>query len=424
MALVILNQANSFSSAHDDLVYVVNESSLYSSTNFKYVCDIYIGGVYIARLKTFPNPSSHYGIFNIGNIVRNYVDSNLNPTLGMVYVQTLSNIYAKVQCKFGYEYGVPLVLTTNVTNSGMASFYNSYNTRLYPPYYTSIGFKMDTFATNRPVINKAKYPLSASINSVTNSIMVPYFYITGCTTMSESYLKIKLQKKLLNGTIVSHPEILILSIVGYPDGNMYQLDVSPGAINFQSQNAALGIFIDSNVQSYYVQIVYNNDGCDPEISSGILQFDMYCEPRYETFNLIWLNQYGGYDSFEFSKVSRRGYDINKKTFKKLGYKISSAGVYQKWTGSTKADDIVTYSSQFKERILLNSDLINEATYAWLAELILSPSVYLQSNTGGLTYLTPVTIKDTTYDFKKLNTDRNFNFSLNIEYGDLLNTQYR
>jgi len=420
MALVILDTPTFYDSAHGDLVYVVNESSLYSSTNFKYVCDIYIGGVYTARLKTFPNPSSHYGIFNIGNIVRNYVDSNLNPTLGGVYVQRFDNHRAKIQCKFGYEYGVPLVLTTNVTNDSERWFYNSYDKRLLVNQSSVLTNVQSEIASNRPIVNKALYPSTPT--AVANSIMMPFFYGTPCPTTNSNYIKIRLQKKLLNDTIVSYTDVGALNpIIGSPEGYLYQLDVCPGAINNIFNASGQGYPIDANVKSYYVRIVYMGDDCDPALNTTLYQFDMYCEPRYDINTLVWLNQYGGYDSFDFSKVSRRGYDLDKKSFKKLGYTISSAGLYQTWTGYTKNDDVVTYSSKFKERLLLNSDLINEATYTWLNELIISSSVYIQTYSG---LLIPITIKDTTYDFKKLNTDRNFNFSLNIEYGDLLNTQYR
>jgi hypothetical protein len=93
MALVISNFPVTYSSANDDLVCTCLESSLYTQTNFKYICDVYIGGVKVAQLKSFPNPATNYGVFNIGNVVRNYVNSNLTylPFTAGIRVDIFSN---------------------------------------------------------------------------------------------------------------------------------------------------------------------------------------------------------------------------------------------------------------------------------------------------------------------------------------------
>jgi hypothetical protein len=101
-----------------------------------------------------------------------------------------------------------------------------------------------------------------------------------------------------------------------------------------------------------------------------------------------------------------------------------------FSGQIGNDNKPTYNVNFKESRILNSDIIDEKTYKWLNELLVSPLVYMQydeknySNDQSVANLIPITITDSTFNFKTKAVERQFNLTLKIEFGDTLNAQYR
>lgn len=390
MAIVINNTPQDYSSAHGDLVYTVYESTKGTDPstyiNYKYVCDVYIGGVMIVRLKALPNPINKRGIFNIGMIVRNYVNALFNPTLNVVKAQELTSYYASVQCKFGEEYGVTPVLTTNMTVDSVRNFYNHYNGRLVGGYTILPGY-LDTFASNRSTATNVQ------LNG--GQAFIPYFP----TTTNAITLNIKSYDS--SGTQIASNNITIT-----PSGANYlqQLNLAPSAIN-----AAVSGAIPANTNYYTATI-----------GAKTLRFNIYCEPRYNPYTLHFLNQLGGYDSFEFPKSSKKSIDITKKNFIQLGYIINSDGSMSYYNGTVLNDNKIVYYGDSVESKILNTDYITEGTYTWLGELLRSPQVYLEQSG----YFIPVMITDNKFEYKTRAVDRLFNMTLNIQFGDDQNVQYR
>ncbi len=69
---------------------------------------------------------------------------------------------------------------------------------------------------------------------------------------------------------------------------------------------------------------------------------------------------------------------------------------------------------------LNSDLLTDAEYIWLQDLILSPMVYIEDSG----YFFPCVITDNDYEPKKYINDDLSNLVINIEFGKQQNAQYR
>jgi hypothetical protein len=404
MAMTLLSVPESFDSAHGDLVYVAYNSSNYTQQNYKYICDIYIGGTLITTLKAYPNPATGHGIFNIGNVVRNYVSSQFAPDLTKnVWVQNYASYFASVQCKIGEEYGVPIVATTNLYLDDTRFFGNNYNGRLVGVYSNLIPY-LNSWATNRPT--------NTNVLLGSNVVMMPILrtYIDVCSNQ----VTLNVSVTSLSGTTTTNSKVLTTFTLA--SNQMNQFNVSPQAIN----NEIGSSIITSNTKYYQVYFTLKDTECNT-ITLPTKRFYIYCESRYTPLTLIWLNKQGGYDSYDFSKVSKKAYDIDKKTYTQLNYKInSSTGVMSYYNQTTLNDNMVTYSGTFKERLVANTDIIDEATYAWLGELVNSPAIYLQSGT----YFIPMIIKNTSFDFKTKVVDRQFNLQLNLEYGDVLNVQYR
>lgn len=420
MALVISNFPALYSSANDDLVCTCIESALYSQTNFKYICDVYIGGVRVAQLKSFPNPVSFYGVFNIGNVVRNYVNSNLTylPFTAGIRVDIFTKHTILVECKFGYEYGTNVAQFLNIETR--SSYYsNSYNKRRVFNITTkpTMSYKKDLFATNRPAVRTNIFLPESNMPSA--PVLIPLYTIPVYPSSPQNLVfRVNIYRKDGTYTLSS----AITSVNARIDYTMTQYDVSP-----RSLNAALGsTFIDDNT-------LYYNVFTSIQFSAGQFydattpNFYPYCESKYEVFTLVWLNQYGGYDSYQFSKKSKRSYASEKKSFERIPYMINPSNGkmdYVQMSGSTSSsvfvESQIVYDSKFKESMSLNTDIIDEATYDWLSELIISPSVFVMIDSA----FVPVMLKETNYDFKKRVNDKVFNLTVNIDFQQQMNTQYR
>ena len=105
MAITINSTPALYSSLHSALYFVVTSTNT-GQTNFKYVCDIYVDGNLVTRLKSFPQPSSTKGIFNVAPIIRNYWNSYFKPNISTYSAipYSGSDIYVDYEIKFGEEY--------------------------------------------------------------------------------------------------------------------------------------------------------------------------------------------------------------------------------------------------------------------------------------------------------------------------------
>mgnify|MGYP003328950637 CR=1 FL=1 len=184
---------------------------------------------------------------------------------------------------------------------------------------------------------------------------------------------------------------------------------------------------DRGVYSYTISMRGQNDE-DGSITSREIEYILTCEPKYNPYTLIWLNKLGGYDSFDFTKVNKRSFEFEKKSYNQLPYTILTDnythpyanGQMTYFNNRSLNENKIVYNSTYSEKLTLNTDIIDEATYKWLFELVISPKIFLYEN--GM--LIPIYIKDTNYELKTRVNDKVFNLTLNLEYSDNINTQYR
>lgn len=398
MSLTLFNTPGSYFSANGDLIFTIKEDvKPYDSTtypDYKYVCDVYIDSSLIVRLRSFPHPTSKIGVFDISNIVRDYVDANFNPSLLNMRSQQQGEeeFFVNVTCNFGEEYS--FVTYTNLLIDSQRTYFNHYNTRLNSvspstilTSYLDKALTARSYAT--PVDRGARF------------CFIPFLP----TDTSDVTLVVKSYNTLgLIGTL-SQPYT--------PSGaNVQQVfNVAPYAINLLSP-----LFISDYIDYYTVEFTTTNI-----IDDSLYRFDLKCEAKYEVFTLHFLNRFGGFESREFNKVSRKTIDIEKSNFGLPGYLFDVSG-FVKYGNSNNViyDTQKTYAVEWKEKMVLNTDILTDAEYRWLADIVLSPMVYIEMES----YFIPVSLTANNYDFKKSINDKLTNLTINIEFGDRFNTQFR
>lgn len=386
--MTISQTPGTYYSAHDPLMFVVYDSHAADPTtytNYKYVCDIYIGGVLITRQKAVPLPTSNRGVFNISPVVRAYVQATFSPASG-ISAQALGSgeFFIEVQCKFGEEYA-----DTTYTNSVVDTarvYYNHYNGRLVNAT-SALTDKANKVASNR---------CDTTIKLVSGRHFLSYF------PSASGNVTVETKTYDYSNTIVS----TVSDSVAMTALTLKIIDVSPVTLN--SVHASL---ISDTTKYYTVKVG----------STSIYRFDLACQPKYTSYTLHFLNQYGGFDSYEFRMVSRKEINVEKKEYNQNSYRVSDSGTLSFYDSNNVYHEQRTpYAVKYKEKLKLTTDFLSDDEYTWLADLIKSPMVYLEDSG----YFVPVIINQSSYEYKKRINDKLTPLVLDIEYGQDQNTQFR
>lgn len=387
MALAILNSPATYSSVHGELIFTVYNADNLSQPGYKYICDVYVGGVNIFRSKKFPDPTTNIGVFKVGAAIRNYLSQQLNPTAAALRSQEIgaNAFFVDAVCQFGEEYD--LTLYSNLLTDSTRRYYNHYNGRVVNGQ-TVLSTLTNKVLSNRPYENKVGLTDAFSF--------LPYFPTT--TTA------IPIQVKTYNeaGLVATNNT----TITPTAANNMQLLNVAPVGIN-----AVFSGVITSATTYYTIQIG----------STSIYKFTLKCENIHTPYVLHFMNQYGAFESKNFNKLSRRKFNVEKKEFTQSPLRVNESGVVSYTTSNNVGYDTRTvYASRFGESLLLSTDILKDAEYTWLKELVFSPIVYIQEGN----YLTPITITETDYEQRKRVNDRLTGLQINAVYGEQYNAQFR
>ncbi len=370
MALSILSYPSDTSSVTNEMLFVINEATKANDEvtypDYKYVLDVYVDSTIVARIKVNPDPVNRFGIFNISDILRDYV-----PSYGFDISSDKVDYDVRLayQVKLGEEYD-GTTYTNQVIDSERYCF-RSYAAR---PYLSS-AVLANGLASNMPsTINSLGYPVTHNI--------FPYFSnVSGISDLSVTY------KNDAGETVDS--------------GSFGNSDFVANKIR------------QFNVQSSVLDASY-------ALLTGpfSLRINYICS-KYPVQTLVWLNPYGAYESQTFGLVSKKSIEIEKKSFEKLNYQINASGEVSYSTGGVFYGGKRDYNKRVKTRYSLTSHLLNEDEYSWLADLFISPEVYILYNE----YWIPVSIERNNYDYNTYQNSRLTPLQFDVEFSDQYNSQY-
>lgn len=377
MAITINSQPEDFGSFHDDM-WVVATSTNATTTNMKYVFDIRINSVLVARLRVFPDPTTDKGIVNIGNIIRNYWSSYFKPsTTRQLFNYNGNDNFVLYTVQIGEDLNG--TVTTNLAQ------FISLAWNYAPPafrdwagaYYVN---KLDNWLTNRDK------------NALTVYGDERVFISYAPVTPGDSSLAVTVN----NG---------VSSMTG--DGvfllGLQMFDVSPAGVN-----QYLGTtFITPSTQSYTLTI-----------SADTIRVTRACT-QYTPYSLHFLNELGGFDTFQFRLVNRQSRQFERKKYEQLGWALSGTTMTRSDAFKKVRGGDVQFSTKQMVKYTLTSDYVNETDYNWLRELLSSPEVYYERDG----YYYPVTITEAAWQEKKRINDKLFNLTINIDIATV-NSQYR
>ena len=382
MAITTKTPPPSYTSAHDSLWHIVLSNNV-TQSSFKYVFDVQIGGADIATLKNYPD-SGNYGVLDVAPIIRNYLGSGFNPSGSSVLQYAGSFLFVDYTIIFGEEYGG--ITYTNVDSDTAKGWNYSLN-----PFRTSISTYTNKFLTTRDrtageVISGEKFYITyfnANLSAVTATIQK--INEDGSNSGSSS----------TGGTLSSLSSLL--------------LDLSPTAINTYLGSS----FITSATYGYKVTI-----------GSDTMTIKQVCAPRFTPINLVFQNQFGGYDTFGFRLLNRQQKSFKRTTYQTAEYQRSGASMTHKNSSGVHYGGVQALATQIDWSYLVTTDYISAVDYALGSELLASNEVYLHLINGGTSDYYPIVMKDTNYQEKVSTSDKLFNYQLQFDLGQKQYSQFR
>ena len=140
--------------------------------------------------------------------------------------------------------------------------------------------------------------------------------------------------------------------------------------------------------------------------------------NYETIRLTWLNKFGTWDYYNFTKKSVRSFNTTRKSYTQIGGTWNKS----KFRPDGHLGGKKYFANNTKETITLNTDYITEEEAIWLEELFNSNDVYVleQKSTDNQfegylrKYVRPTTITNTTHTRKTKSNDRLIQYTFSIE----------
>jgi hypothetical protein len=445
-----------------DWIYTVDSTNATGGNyKFKYFVDVYIGnlgGTFRVRLKFSPNENG-VGIVNLSDIYEQYVKPS---QLGSVFsgiesgfkgVQNIAGsecpIHLIDKCSlntgnmalatlgWGEEYSTNSTdapteypglkySTGTATWNGMA--YNNEDKRVAGEYGIDVGNwngkdyipanAAGRYLTNAPKGNTVEvgqhvrlgdYGTLAWLNgdfgtpaSRADTVIIQFFNTIGTMIQQSTYAL-----NATNGAFDASYETYVgdgregLQFIGSCPGNLVGAGISIPAATVLY---IVMLFDGASLSSYPMQYHIQEDDCK----------------GYETIRLTWLNKFGTWDYYNFTKKSERSTDVKRTHYNQ---------VKGNWAGETFVKDgyergLTTLHTKVLEKITVNSDWFRtDKEAAWLEELFISPKVYILESYDALDtapaeygkYLTPVQITNKKYERYTRANDKVAQYSVDLEY---------
>ena len=198
------------------------------------------------------------------------------------------------------------------------------------------------------------------------------------------------------------------------------IPLASGTLNYSVNGASGSVSVTNPTGIIHFQVTGNaGDQVTVNVSGQTRVINFKCE-RFTNRKLAFLNKYGGYETFDFSLISRESIGIQRKTFEQLPIRLGASGAISYNTGQVYHRGKTTFAARAGQRMAIKSDWLNDATYRWLGELATSTDIWLWDGA----YWLPVQLTDTTYQYKTQAADRLTILELEIEISGDYNSQYR
>jgi hypothetical protein len=408
MAISISQFPTSPNMANNNLLFTVSSNSA-SAAQFQYIANLSLSGsaTTLQTIKQQPNPFG-FGVFDFGQIIVNYLDSDNNWKAAPF--STASEAGKRFQVKFGEEYassisgaaiqytgvgsitGSPAVTASSYyyIANGLVDPYDKVNWNFPSASYfvnnatpSSASFSFQHALTNAPLtqyIQDGEYAtislINGNFNDSTSSaqdiyvVDVTVFDITGSEIDQFDLANIvsngggprTTQTQLWSNVAANQKPGTQLLTVGIgpqnlaDDGNTLPTDWAFYTVNAYGQQAAS----TTNTSGSYASLRYEKQG--PQCG-------------YDGVRFAWKNEFGVWDYYTFTLQTDKITAIQREQYTQtyVDYSTPTSTVaYNK-----ERRGIKQFYNELTQRLVVNSNWLDQAEADWLKELFFSTNVFQQ-----------------------------------------------
>ena len=406
----IKNTPDPYRTVYNPIEYVALSDET-AEPRFKYIVEVYDGATKIGTLKV-PAAPNLFGRADVQGIMESYLTKNLgtiNNAVTAAAFEDCSSSYKTFTIKFGEEWetGGALVATmypafnqTLITYNGCLPNYR--DTITFSEYQVTDTYKDYTenaatrkFLTNIPKGVRPPAPNTQSVEITDKGFT--YFLTSADGTIDEyKVFAYNSSNVLITTAVVTAVSSSIMTLI--PSSPDSLNNILPATVDIGQP------VIPTNCNHYYIELYKSGVAVSEK-----MHFKVTSECRYEVRRLEFLNSLGGFDTFNFTKVSRKSEEIERKFYKQNPDDMTAAGVID----YSLTDKVKTqYYTKSMPKIRLNSDNISVDVYNWLVELIESPEIYMWENGERIA----VQNIQGNWEQKRADTDTVCNLELELELG--------
>jgi hypothetical protein len=403
-ALPLMNLTNFYDPA-------IVSSSLAVSSTFRYVADV-SGAIASARLKCDPIPSTRLGFFGVNKII----ETLFVPAIPQVTKNWQTGNWAvKANVTFREELGGAITGTPVSAsifaiegNSDYFDYISIFIARNSDLIATSVAGSASYLFSNRPTFRRLLYNTPEYVHAVLDNTIITAINIR-IRYLNES-------RTILRTFWITRNTTTISQIINVGGSALYTLtagecsDGNAGSVSFPAQNGYIDyqFHFDNTTTStgktrsrlYEYQLKTTNGTTFTPNTSCFTS--IYEVTSGHEMTLLFKNHYGAWDTFEFTMKKRKRLSVKREQ----SNINSDVYGFQRWN----LEQNVEYQYEYE----LNTDWLTDTEFDWLAELIVSPRVYL--HISGISWL-PVLIKNNSYDFFTRRNDGLRQLQITIAVGD-------
>lgn len=314
--------------------------------NFYFLVQTYINGVIVSTDKVFTEVGI-YAHFDASTVTRYIVPT---PTMSTVISQD-SGTMKTVKIKVTEYYGTTPTAQASATST---------ETYVFKACLSDEEWINSDFNTNYKGIQfLTKYPRAERVQVLRGQDV----FLSMITNIS-----LQLRIRFYDGS-----DVLIDTYTDTQDFDIWQLNLKSTILDAIVTGGIAGI-------SYFIVDI---DGQDPITFE---YFDDYCNAP---FSLLWMNEFGSYDTFIFKHNNALNGTVSNDSYGKQ---------FGQWSGNEfnyaiQTSGTIDFSKSVKEKGELTSEYLTQLVQNWLVELYKSPFLLLYGvNTSGL----PINIEGGSY----------------------------
>ena len=415
-----------------EIVMFETDSTTRNYTGFAYLIDVKVGATTIGRLRV-PPTTNGFGRFDLSGIMKSYISSDLGAlnetSIDSMFVNTNSSEVFSLE--FGWVHyntgsattSIPqtvlLPVGSTVTSQDLivfngslpnyrrdiVNFYDWQSNDFYLKYIPNI-------STHKFLTNQPRGSAGSSNNLEVQYTDDGYIYILMDNVTNFDAINLKTFRS--NGTSIDDLDITVPTLTNAKHVRIPYAPTTLNSINTTYLTGRGQPIVSTSASYYSIQLKKASI-----LKTEQMFFNIASECRYETRRLEFLNSLGGFDYYNFTKVSKHSEEIERKFFKTNPSDLNTSTGVIDYSISNRQK--VQYYTSSKNKMKLNSGYMNVDTYNWLLELIESPEIYLLDNyitPSGTTEIRRIPIQNIegNWEEKTINSDMLCSLSIDIELG--------